>query len=113
MRVGLARSLVATVLLCAPAFAQNAQPASLSLGIGNCLAPIETYPYKLNRSDPLYETARDDHQRYLEEMEAYINCLERERRDALSELQTSFRLFQQNFGKDAVFQYGQSRDRQN
>lgn len=99
--------------LCSSATAQDILPVSLYGGMGDCLAPAETYPYKLERSDPLYETARKDHQRYLEEMEAYVNCLDRERSEALVELQASFRLFKQNFGKDAVFRYGQSSVGQN
>ena len=82
-------------------------------GVGSCFAPEEPFPYKLNTTDPLYETAREEHQRYLEEMEAYVNCLDRERSQALSELKASFHLFQHNFGKNAVFQYGQLRARQN
>ena len=41
-----------------------------------CYLPVEPYPYKLEKSDPLYDTARDDHQRYLEELESYVNCLD-------------------------------------
>lgn len=66
---------------------------SVSLSITGCYQPVETYPYKLDRAGPLYETARTDHQRYLEEMETYVNCLDRERSNALHELQSSFRLF--------------------
>jgi len=105
MRSAAIGSMLATIVLCCPAQAGDIVPASLYGGVGDCLPPIETYPYKLERSDPLYDTAREDHQRYLEEMEAYVNCLDRERSEALFELQASFRLFKQNFGKDAVFRY--------
>lgn len=98
--------LALMVILCGTAaYAEDVLPASLLGMMESCLTPVETYPYRLDRSDPLYETAREDHQRYLEEMEDYVNCLDRERRNALAELQSSFRLFRQNFGKDAVFRY--------
>ena len=32
-------------------------------GVGSCFAPEEPFPYKLNTTDPLYETAREEHQR--------------------------------------------------
>lgn len=97
----------------APAVAQNALPANLPVGLGACYTPVETYPYKLSKSDPLFETALTDHQRYLEELEDYVNCLDRERSQALSELRTSFDLFMSNFGRDAVLKYAaekQARD---
>lgn len=78
-------------------------------GLGACYAPAEPFPYKLSKSDPLYETARDEHQDYLEALEDYVNCLELERRDALEALRSSFALFQTNFGRDAVLRYGQER----
>lgn len=71
----------------------------------NCLPPEEPFPYKLSKSDPLYEAARDEHQAYLEGMEDYINCLDRERSSALSLLEKSFRNFMKNFGKDGVLKY--------
>ena len=71
-----------------------------------CYLPVEPYPYKLEKSDPLYDTARDDHQRYLEELESYVNCLDWERTAALHQLKSSFELFQENFGNDAVLKYG-------
>lgn len=83
-----------------PAIAQ-----SLYGGVGSCFPPDEPFPYKLSRSDPLYDTARDEHQRYLEQMEDYVNCLDRERGVALGELRTSFNQFKNYFGKDAVLRY--------
>jgi len=80
-------------------------PASLIDGLGTCYAPLEPFGYKLEKSDPLYDTARDEHQRYLEELEDYINCLDLERRGALTELRSSFDLFLDNFGEDAVLRY--------
>ena len=74
-----------------------------------CDPPVEAYPYKLASDDPLYQTALKDHQRYLEELEAYVNCLERERAAALGELGSSFELFMENFGKDAVLSYAADR----
>lgn len=85
--------------------ADDLVPASLYGGMGSCLTPVETYPYKLPKSDPLYETALADHQRYLEELEDYVNCLDRERSSALAELRASFDQFMSNFGKDAVLKY--------
>ena len=113
MRAAFVVCVLVGILLCSPAAAQDPLPVKLYGGMGDCLAPAETYPYKLDRGDPLYETARQDHQRYLEEMESYVNCLDRERSAALAELKTSFRLFRQNFGKDAVFRYGRTRDGEN
>lgn len=104
------RHLVAALVLIAilpahPAIAQQANPSILLGGMGVCLPPEEPYPYKLAKSDPLYDTARDEHQRYLEAMEDYVNCLDRERGVALDQLRTSFNSFMANFGKDAVMKY--------
>jgi len=68
-----------------------------------CDQPAEPYPYKLDKSDPLYAVARDEHQLNLEKLEDYLNCLDRERRTALEELKNSYDLFKRNYGKDAVF----------
>ena len=83
----------------------NSLPVSLIVGLGSCYAPAEPFGYKLEKSDPLYDTARDDHQRYLEALEDYINCLDLERSGALTELRSSFDLFIDNFGEDAVLRY--------
>ncbi len=83
----------------------NSLPVSLIDGLGSCYAPAEPFEYKLEKSDPLYDTARDEHQRYLEELEDYINCLDLKRSAALTELRTSFDLFIDNFGEDAVLRY--------
>lgn len=88
-----------------PVMADVAYPASLYNGIGECYAPPEPFGYKLSKSDPLYEAARQEHQEYLEDLEIYVNCLDRERAIALDELRASFDLFLQNFGKDAVLKY--------
>lgn len=48
----------------------------------SCLEPEEPYAYHLDKSDPLYQTARDEFQTYLEEMERYLLCLEQERAGA-------------------------------
>lgn len=80
-----------------------------SLEIGTCFPPPEPYPYKLEKNDPLYEAAREEHQAHLEGMEDYVNCLDRERSAALVQLRTSFDLFLANFGKDAVLSYGEER----
>jgi len=74
-----------------------------------CLPPDDPYPYKLPKSDPLYEAARDEHQRHLESLESYVNCLDRERGAALDQLRSSFNLFLANFGEDAVLRYGAER----
>lgn len=73
--------------------------------LGTCFVPEEPYPFKLQKSDPLYEIAREEHQTYLEGMEFYIRCIDSDRADALAQLTYSFQQFQQNFGKDAVFRY--------
>jgi len=101
---------VLTVLGSAPAGADDLKPVSLTAGLGACLQPIEAYPYKLTKDDPLYQTARDDYQRYLEELEDYVNCLDRERSEALRELRASFDLFVENFGRDAVLKYAQEKE---
>ena len=69
----------------------------------DCLLPEEPFPFKLDKSDPLYATARDEHQAYLEDLEAYVKCLDQERLFAFEELKSSYRLFKDNFGKDAVY----------
>lgn len=89
---------------------QNLDNSSLINGASYCYIPSETYSFKLDKSDPLYETARDDHQRYLEELEQYVRCLDEERKNAISEFKLSFKLFTENYGKDAVFRYSQERE---
>jgi len=91
------------------AMADTAFPASLYGGMGDCYTPSEPFTYKLAKSDPLYEAARFEHQQYLEALEDYVNCLDRERGAAFEELRTSFELFLENFGKDAVMRYGEER----
>lgn len=108
MRLMLAGGLFSLILV-SSAGADDLTRVNYYSDLGSCLTPIETFPYKLDRNDPLYETALEDHQRYLEEMEDYVNCLERERGAALVELRTSFNLFMQNFGKDAVLKYAAER----
>ena len=70
-----------------------------------CLEPLEPLPFRLERSDPLYPAALDEHRRYLEAMEDYVNCLDRERFVALSLFRESYRQFREFFGKDARFEY--------
>lgn len=90
------------------AHAQNVTEVSLVSG-ETCLPPDDPYPYKLPKSDPLYDTARDEHQEHLESLEKYVNCLDRERGAALDQLRSSFNLFLNNFGEDAVLRYGAER----
>lgn len=98
--------LLALVVAGSAAAQDRLYPSSLAAGeLGTCLTPIETFGYKLDKSDPLYDTAREDHQRYLEELEDYVNCLDRERSQALADLRSSFDLFMENFGRDAVLKY--------
>ena len=102
----MAKLWLSLLLICQswPSLAQeNLYPAALGLEV--CFAPVEPYTFKLDKSDPLYDTARDDHQRHLEELEDYINCLDRERSQALDGLRSSFDLFVENFGRDAVMKY--------
>ena len=73
--------------------------------LGTCPVPEEPYPYRLQKSDQLYEIAREEHQTYLEGMEFYIRCIDSERSDAVEQLKYSFQQFLRNFGKDAVFVY--------
>lgn len=100
---------IVVVLLVAVLSAHTAQSQSLDGGVGNCFPPIEPFPYKLSKSDPLYNAARDEHQKYLEDIENYVNCLSQERSSALAIFKKSFRTFQDNFGKDAVFRYSNDR----
>ena len=75
---------------------------SLAQGYG-CLEPVEPYAYDLSKSDPLYETARDEFQIYLEDLERYLRCLEHERAFAYQRLSKGLKTFQELYGKDAVF----------
>ena len=72
---------------------------------GPCVEPIEPLPFRLERADPLYAAALDEHRHYLEAMEDYVNCLDRERFVALSMFQESYRQFRAFFGDDAKFEY--------
>ncbi|MCP4072169.1 MAG: hypothetical protein GY742_10585 [Hyphomicrobiales bacterium] len=79
--------------------------AVMANDVGVCYPPVDPFPDKLSKSDPLYQTALEEHQRHLEDMEDYVNCLDRERAVAFSQLKTSFDLFLDNFGEDAVLKY--------
>ena len=70
-----------------------------------CLEPLEPLSFRLDRSDPLYAAALNEHRRYLEAMEDYVNCLDRERFVAFSMLKESFKRFEEFFGEDASFEY--------
>ena len=89
-----------TALLLALLVSAEAQGAATA-----CLEPLEPLPFRLERSDPLYPAALDEHRRYLEAMEDYVNCLDRERFVALSMFKKSFRQFNEFFGDDARFEY--------
>lgn len=102
--------LAANPVIVDPILADDLLPASLYGEMGGCLTPVETYPYKLDRSDPFYQAALEDHQRYLEELEDYVNCLDHERASAWAELRASFDLFMKNFGRDAVLKYAAKRE---
>lgn len=70
---------------------------------GECYLPEKPIDYGLARTDPLYEFARDEFQTYLEELEAYLRCLEHERSTAFYELRDGYEEFQRIYGADAVF----------
>ena len=93
-----------------PTLAQDSITSSQLGGVGGCLPPEPPYPYKLAKTDPLYETARLSHQQHMEGLEEYLNCIERERERAYEELEQSFDLFVDNFGDDAVLRYAIERD---
>lgn len=92
---------------------ESVKHVALVNGAGFCYIPVETFTFKIDKSDPLYETARDDHQRYLEELEQYVKCLDDERKQAVSEFRSSFKLFTENYGKDAVMRYSEEREDNN
>ncbi|WP_420337168.1 hypothetical protein [Roseibium sp.] len=68
-----------------------------------CYLPEKPFDYQLSKSDPLYEAAREEFQTYLEELEAYMLCLEQERSQAFSDLKEGYEEFQRIYGADAVF----------
>lgn len=71
----------------------------------DCVEPIEPLPFRLERTDPLYPAALNEHRRYLEAMEDYVNCLDRERFAAISLLRESYEQFRAFFRDDAHFEY--------
>lgn len=97
--------LFAALLLSATMHPPAAMSQSYDSGVGSCLGPIEPFPYKLSEADPLYEAARDEHQKYLEDIEGYVKCLDEERAAAIAAFKDSYKLFRENFGSDAVFRY--------
>lgn len=68
-----------------------------------CYLPEKPFDYQLSKSDPLYEAAREEFQTYLEELEAYMLCLEQERSQAFHDLKEGYEEFQRIYGSDAVF----------
>lgn len=107
-------SAIFGVIITSPVPIDDLLAKQLINGAGYCYVPVEAFEFHLPKSDPIYEAARDDHQRYLEELEQYIKCLDEERLNAVSEFKKSFRAFQDNYGQDAVFRYkGERTSRQN
>lgn len=105
--------LAVLILLPAATNPVNAQPPTGTShlgGVGGCIPPEPPYPYKLSKTDPLYETALRDHQASMEGLEDYLNCIEHERERAYTELENSFDLFIDNFGEDAVLKYVKKRE---
>lgn len=74
-------------------------------GATDCLPPVGPLPFRLEQSDPLYGAVLDEHRRYLDAMEKYVNCLDRARADALATFRRSFEQFGEFFGDDATFVY--------
>ena len=72
-----------------------------------CAAPMEPFDIEINKKQEpdLYEFVRSQYQRYLEEMETYLRCLEQERKFGLERLTKINKQFQDKFGDDAVFRY--------
>ena len=71
----------------------------------DCVEPPPPFPYPLERSDPLYRAALDEHRRYLEAIEDHVNCLERERAAAFTTFRDAAERFRRFFGDDAVLVY--------
>lgn len=97
--------LIATLLLSATFHPPVAMSQTYGSDVGVCLGPIEPFPYKLSKTDPLYGAARDEHQKYFEDIEDYVKCLAEERAAAIAVFKNSYQLFRENFGSDAVFRY--------
>ncbi|MEM8863321.1 MAG: hypothetical protein AAGD96_33845 [Chloroflexota bacterium] len=72
-----------------------------------CATPMEPFDIEINKKQEpdLYEFIRSQYQRYLEEMETYLRCLEQERKFGLERLTKINKQFQDKFGDDAVFRY--------
>lgn len=70
-----------------------------------CLEPLEPLSFQISKEDPLYDAALAEHRQYLEDMEVYVNCLDRERFVALSMFTESFERFREFFGDDGTFIY--------
>ena len=71
----------------------------------DCVEPPPPFPYPLERSDPLYHAALDEHRSYLEALEDHVNCLERERAAAFTTFREAAERFRRFFGDDAVLVY--------
>ena len=78
----------------------------------DCVEPPPPFPYPLERSDPLYRAALDEHRRYLEALEDHVNCLERERAAAFTTFREATERFRRFFGDDAVLVYDE-REKEN
>lgn len=99
------RTLIAALLLSATLHLSVAMSQTYASEVGGCFGPIEPFPYKLSKTDPLYNAAREEHQKYLEDIEGYVKCLDEERAAAIAVFKNSYHLFRENFGGDAVFRY--------
>ena len=78
-----------------------------SYGQGFCFPPAEPPEISIDKKQEpeLYEHVRSEFQIYLEEMEAYLRCLEQERKFGLERLVEINKQFLEKFGEDAVFKY--------
>lgn len=96
-----AAATVLAGLICLPV------PLAADTPLGTCLAPLEPYAFEPPRDDPgLYEMVRQDYQTYLTDLEAYLRCLEDERRRAVENGNAVLRRYIEYFGDDATIRYG-------
>ena len=68
-----------------------------------CYRPAPPYPFEPPRDDPgFYAFINEQYQRYLVDMQDYINCLNEEQHDAFEESQHVLQRWLDYFGDDAV-----------
>lgn len=75
-----------------------------------CLPPLEPYPYEPPRDDPeLRQMIDEEYQAYIDDIEAYMRCLQDESSRAMTEAREVLQRWTKYYGQDAGMKYESGR----